>query len=73
MITLDEVKYVRDREGFPIRIAKAAAELLKKAGLDIYSDEAAATMHMYHFHEKAARYARWKEMAGLIEEFGPLI
>ena len=72
MIKAQDIKYVRDRTGYSTQEAKAAAQLLDKIGLDIYSDEAAATMNMMHFYEKACRFAKWQEIKDLVKEFGPL-
>ena len=72
MVSAEQVKYVRDCTGYSIEVAKAAAQLLEQSGLNIYSDEAAATMHMRRFYEKSCRYAEYQKIKDLIKEFGPL-
>lgn len=71
MIRAEDIKYVRERTGYDMMTARAAAQLLDHAGLDIYSDEAYATMLMRNFYGKAKRFARWQEIKELVNEFGP--
>ena len=71
MIKAEDIKYVRDMTGYDIKTAKAAAQLLDHSNINIYSDEAAATMHMRRFYEKSVRFAKWNEIKELINEFGP--
>ena len=72
MVAAKDVKYIRDCIGCSTLEAKAMAKLLEHAGLDIYSDEAAATMRMRHFNEKAYRFSKWLELKELVDEFGSL-
>lgn len=73
MIKAKDIKYVRDITGYSMNTAKAAAQLLDHNNIDIYSDEAAATLNMFHFRLKAERFSDWLKIKELVDEFGPFL
>lgn len=71
MVTIEELKYIRDLAGYPSQICKNMAYLLKQDGYNVYSDEAKEKIFSGAFLAKVERFTEYSRIQLLIYEFGP--